>query len=136
LASFLKFNPLENALTQAGSAAMMDASGQLRHASVERLGTGEEERGMDTEMVVTGAIVDSWVEPSGTLDDASRLVLQVAPKGFPRDLMIVEAEASLVPDRGWLQDLGENLCHGSPVAAVGRLTLGGLFSATQIRLAR
>ena len=50
--------------------------------------------------------------------------------------MIVEAEASLIPDRGWLQDLGENLCHGSPIAAVGRLTLGGFFSATQIRLAR
>ena len=50
--------------------------------------------------------------------------------------MIVEAEASLVPDRGWLEDLGENLCHGSPVAAVGRLTLQGFFSATQLRLAR
>ena len=39
--------------------------------------------------------------------------------------MIVEAEASLVPDRGWLEDLGENLCHGSPVAAVGRRDPGG-----------
>ena len=97
---------------------------------------GEEEHEMDTEMVVTGAIVDSWVEPSGSLDDHSRLFLQVAPKGRPRDLMIVEAEASLVPDRNWLQDLGENLCHGSPVAALGRLTLGGFFWATQIRLAR
>jgi hypothetical protein len=115
---------------------MMDASGQSVHASEDRPGQGEEERGMEAEMVVTGAIVDSWVEPSGTLDDCSRLYLQVAPKGRPSDLMIVEAEASLVPDRGWLQDLGENLCHGSPVAAVGRLTLGGFFSATQIRLAR
>ena len=53
------------------------------------------------------------------------------PQGSARDLMIVEAEASLVPDRHWLEDLGENLCHGSPVAAVGRLTLGGFFSATQ-----
>jgi len=91
---------------------------------------------MESEIVVTGAIVDSWVEPSGTLEDAARLVLQVAPRGRPKDLMIVEAEASLVPDQGWLQDLGESLCHGSPVAAVGRLTLGGFFSATQIRLAR
>jgi len=91
---------------------------------------------METEIVVTGAIVDSWVEPSGTTGDGSRLVLQVAPQGRPKDLMIVEAEASLVPDRGWLQDLGENLCHGSPVAAVGRLTLRGFFSATQLRLAR
>jgi hypothetical protein len=115
---------------------MMDASGQPIHTSEDRPGSGEEEQGMDTEMVVTGAIVDSWVEPSGTLDDRSRLYLQVAPRGRPRDLMIVEAKASLVSDLGWLQDLGENLCHGSPVAAVGRLTLGGFFSATQIRLAR
>jgi len=91
---------------------------------------------MKSEMVVTGAIVDSWVEPAGTSGEQSRLVLQVAPKGRPKDLMIVEAEASLVPDRNWLLDLGENLCHGSPVAAVGRLTLAGFFSATQLRLAR
>jgi hypothetical protein len=115
---------------------MMDASGQANQTSEESPTLGEEEQAMDREMVVTGAIVDSWVEPSGTLDNGSRLVLQVAPKGRPRDLMIVEAEASLVTDRGWLQDLGENLCHGSPVAAVGRLTLTGFFSATQIRLAR
>ena len=115
---------------------MMDASVQRNHPSEDCPGAGGEDAGMDTEMVVTGAIVDSWVEPSGTLDDRSRLFLQVAPLGRPRDLMIVEAEASLVPDRGWLQDLGENLCHGSPVAAVGRLTLGGFFSATQIHLDR
>jgi hypothetical protein len=116
---------------------MMDASGQgINDTSEGRHPAGGETQDMDTEMVVMGAIVDSWVEPSGTTGDGSRLVLQVAPKGRPEDLMIVEAEASLVPDRGWLQDLGENLCHGSPVAAVGRLTLGGFFSATQIRLAR
>jgi len=115
---------------------MMDASGQGINAPELRQSPGGEEQDMDTEIVVTGAIVDSWVEPPGTSGDGSRLVLQVAPKGRPKDLMIVEAEASLVPDRGWLQDLGENLCHGSPVAAVGRLTLGGFFSATQIRLAR
>jgi hypothetical protein len=91
---------------------------------------------MDSEIVVTGAIVDSWVEPSGRARDGSRLVLQVSPQDHPKDLMIVEAAASLVPDRGWLEDLGENLCHGSPVAAVGRLTLGGFFSATQLHLAR
>ena len=48
------------------------------------------------------------------------LVLQVAPRGRPKDLVIVEAEPSLVPDRFWLEDLSENLCHGSPVLAVGR----------------
>ena len=91
---------------------------------------------MGSELVVKGAIVDSWVEPPGPPRDGSRLVLQVAPKGRPGDLMIVEAAASLVPDRGWLEDLGENLCHGSPVAAVGRLTLAGLLAATHLQLAR
>jgi hypothetical protein len=91
---------------------------------------------MDSEIIVTGAIVDSWVEPPGTGRDGPRLVLQVTPQGRPKDLMIVEAAASLVPDGGWLQDLGENMCHGSPVAAVGRLNMSGFFSATQLRLVR
>ena len=91
---------------------------------------------MDAEISVTGAIIDSWVECPRPGKDAPRVVLQVAPKGHPSDLMIVEAEASLVPDRGWLEDLGENLCHGSPVAAVGRLNLAGFFRATQLRFAR
>jgi len=91
---------------------------------------------MGSEMMLTGAIIDSWVEPAGENRARSRLVLQVAPKGRPKDLMIVEAEASLVTDRNWLEDLGENLCHGSPVAAVGRLTLAGFMAATQLRLAR
>ncbi|MDR3636142.1 MAG: hypothetical protein P4L84_20240 [Isosphaeraceae bacterium] len=91
---------------------------------------------MDAEMVVTGAIIDSWVEPAGSVSKDSRLVLQVAPQGRPKDLLIVEAEASLVPDRGWLEDLGENLCHGSPVAAVGRLTLRGFISAKSLHLVR
>lgn len=90
---------------------------------------------MDREMVVTGAIIDSWVEPAGMPIDGSRLVLQVAPSGHPKDLLIVEAAASLVGDRGWLQDLGENLCHGSPVAAVGRCNVSGFLMATQLRLA-
>jgi hypothetical protein len=115
---------------------MMDASDRGIDSRELRQTSGGEEQAMDKEIVVTGAIVDSWVEPAGSLGDASRLVLQVAPKGHPKDLMIVEAEATLIPDRNWLADLGENLCHGSPVAAVGRLTLGGFFSASQLRLAR
>src|SRR4051794_23993826 len=90
---------------------------------------------MESVMVLRGAIVDSWTEPPGATDDRSRLVLQVAPQGRPGDLMIVEAAAALVPDRGWLQDLGENMCHGSPVSAVGRLTMGGQLRATRIDLA-
>jgi hypothetical protein len=91
---------------------------------------------MDSETIVNGAIIDSWVESWHEPGSRPRLVLQVAPRGRPRDLMIVEAEASLVPDDGWLEDLGANLCHGSPVAAVGHLTLAGMFAATQLQLAR
>jgi hypothetical protein len=122
---------------------MMDASGQdvtvserCRDQSTEDRDQSAEGKEMDAEIVVTGAIIDSWVEPPGAAGDHFRLVLQVAPKGRPKDLMIVEAEASLVPDCGLLEDLGENLCHGSPVAAVGRLTHRGFFSASQLRLAR
>ena len=91
---------------------------------------------MESEIVLNGAIVDSWVEPAGTTGEGSRLVLQVAPKDRPKDLMIIEAAASLVPDRYWLEDLGENLCHGSPVAAVGRLTMTGNVAATRLHLDR
>jgi hypothetical protein len=91
---------------------------------------------MESEIVLNGAIIDSWVEPAGQSTQGSRLVLQIAPRGRPKDLLIVEASASLVPDRGWLEDLGENLCHGSQVAAVGRVTLGGSISATRLQLAR
>lgn len=92
---------------------------------------------MEPELEVRGAIVDSWVEPSGPPRKGSRLVLQVRPRGGrSTDLMIVEAEASLVPDEGWLEDLGENMCHGSPVAAVGRMNMRGLLSARALKLDR
>lgn len=91
---------------------------------------------MESELVVTGAIVDSWVESAQAAADGSRLVLQVAPRGRPKDLVIVEAEPSLVPDRYWLEDLSENLCHGSPVLAVGRQMLSGFVAATRLQLAR
>jgi hypothetical protein len=120
----------------------MDVSDQRRD-DVEmqtRLGEDrvrrEESIRMESEMVVTGAIVDSWVESASTESDATRLVLQVAPRGRPKDLVIVEAEASLVPDRFWLEDLSENLCHGSPVLAVGRPSFNGFVAATRLQLAR
>jgi hypothetical protein len=91
---------------------------------------------MESEMVVTGAIVDSWVESTEATSDGTRLVLQVAPRGRPKDLVIVEAEPSLVPDRFWLEDLSENLCHGSPVLAVGRPSFNGFVAATRLQLAR
>lgn len=99
--------------------------------------SGREASGvMDSEMMVRGAIVDSWVEPSHSQSDPSRLVLQIAPTGRPRELLIVEAEANLVSDRCWLADLGENLCHGSLIAAVGRVNLSGFLSATQLLIGR
>ena len=48
----------------------------------------------------------------------------------------MEAEASLVGDPGWLEDLGENLCHGSPVLAIGREMFNGFLAATCLQLAR
>lgn len=91
---------------------------------------------MGTEQAVSGAIVDSWIEPAGSYAPGSRVVLQVVPRGRPRELMIVEAEMGLIPDKTWLEDLGENLCHGSPVAAFGSLTRGGMLCATRLELAR
>jgi hypothetical protein len=91
---------------------------------------------MESEMVISGAIVDSWMEPTDSPPDGSRLVLQVAPRERPKDLVIVEAEPSLVPDRFWLEDLSENLCHGSPVLAVGRRLFNGFVAATHLQLAR
>jgi len=91
---------------------------------------------MESEMVITGAIVDSWIEPTQAKTDGTRLVLQVAPRGRPKDLVIVEAEPSLVPDRFWLEDLSENLCHGSPVQAFGRQSFNGFLAATRLQLAR
>lgn len=91
---------------------------------------------MDGQTSIEGAIIDSWVERPGPFRREPRLVLQVAPRGRPDDLLIVEAAASLVPDGGWLEDLGENLCHGSPVAAKGRLNVDGQLRATRIDLER
>jgi hypothetical protein len=96
----------------------------------------KESKRMESEMVVTGAIVDSWIEPTQAATYGTRLVLQVAPRGRPKDLVIVEAEPSLVPDRFWLEDLSENLCHGSPVLAVGRRSFNGFVAATRLQLAR
>lgn len=85
---------------------------------------------------VRGSIVDSWVEFSASSSAARRVVLQVAPRERPRDLVIVEAPPSLLPDVGWLEDLGSNLCHGSPVSAVGRLDPRGCLTASELVLER
>ena len=61
-----------------------------------------------------------------------RFVLQVRTPGPPQGLMIVEAEASLVPDRGCAGRPGGPLPWQSGRREIGRLTLSGFFSATQI----
>jgi hypothetical protein len=91
---------------------------------------------MVREREVAGAIIDSWVEPAGRLVAGSRVVLQVAPRDRPRDLVIVEAALGLIPDGGWLEDLGENLCHGSPIEVFGDWNRHGLLDASRIELRR
>ncbi len=83
---------------------------------------------------VAGVIVDSWVEHASPADAGARLVLQVAPRGHPEVLVLVEAEASLVSDRLLLEDLSENLCHGNPVLVLGSRSLKGYFTATRLHL--
>jgi hypothetical protein len=96
----------------------------------------EESIESETGMFVAGAIVDSWVESARPADGGVRVVLQVVPRGHPVELVIIETDASLVPDQFWLADLSENLCHGSPVLAIGSLSSNGLFAATWLQLAR
>jgi hypothetical protein len=79
----------------------------------------EEYVGTESEFFVAGSIVDSWVESARAADVSALLILQVAPQGHHNDLIIVEAEVSLVPDRFWLEDLSENLCNGSLVVVIG-----------------
>ena len=96
----------------------------------------EESIGMESVFFFAGTIVDSWVESVRSADAGALLVLQVAPRGHPKDLVIVEAEVSLVSDRAWLEDLSENLCYGSPVLAIGSPSCSGFFAATRLQLMR
>ena len=90
----------------------------------------------ELESFVSGAIVDSWVESAKSVNTRAHVILQVMPRGRPQRLVIVEADVSLVPDRFWLEDLSENLCHGSTVLASGLRLGDGLFAATQLQLKR
>src|SRR5271165_3395108 len=108
---------------------MQSLVGANREAPEECIGT-------ESECFVAGAIVDSWVESARSGDAGALLILQVAPRGHPKDLVIVEAEASLVPDQLWLEDLSENLCHGSPVLVIGSPSFNGFFAATRLELMR
>ncbi len=101
----------------------------------DREGPGET-NGTESGSFVAGVIVDSWVENALPADAGLRLVLQVAPRGHPEALVIVAADASLLSDRLWLEDLSENRCHGSPVLALGSRSCNGLFAATRLQLTR
>ena len=90
----------------------------------------------ESESFVAGAIVDSWVESAPSTDAGVRLVLQLAPRVHPEPLAIVEADPALVSDRLWLEDLSENLCHGSPVLAFGSRSSNGILAATRLQLTR
>ncbi len=92
---------------------------------------------MISELEVMGLIVDSWVESLEPTRQRKQLVLQIAPRGgMPGDLVTIEAPAALVPDKGWLQDLGENTCYGSPVSARCQRDTRGRITAHQLELAR
>jgi len=104
-------------------------NGETRERREETTGTG-------SQSLVAGVIVDSWVEPAPPAAEGARLVLQVATRDQPDVLVTVEAEASLISDRVWLEDLSENLCHGSPVRALGSRSLRGAFLATRLELTR
>ena len=91
---------------------------------------------MESEFFFAGAIVDSWVESARSADAGVLLVLQVGPRGHPKDLVIVEAEVWLVSDRVWLEDLSGKLCYGSPVLAIGSPSCSGFFAATRLQLMR
>jgi len=48
----------------------------------------EESIGMESVFFFAGTIVDSWVESARSADAGALLVLQVAPRGHPKDLVI------------------------------------------------
>ena len=101
-----------------------------RHAKVcEARNRRADDIGSELESSVAGFVVDSWVESASIRSTGARLVLQVAPRAQPAALVIVLADASLVFDRFWLEDLSENLCHGSPVLAFGSRSSNGFFAA-------
>lgn len=80
--------------------------------------------------LLRGSIVDSWLERQGSV-----LVVQMSPTPAGREIWLVEAPARLV-DHRWLQDLAENLCHGSPIAAYGSWGPDRTFRAERLSLER
>jgi hypothetical protein len=92
--------------------------------------------GTEPQRFVAGAIVNSWIEPARSPVAGACLVLQVTPRRHPDDLIVIETDAALVSDRFSLDDLAENLCHGSPVMAIGSWTSQGSLRAEWLYLTR
>lgn len=62
----------------------------------------EESIGTESEFFVADTIVDSWAESARSADAGALLVLQVTPRGHPRDLVIVMQKFRWSPtDSGW-----------------------------------
>ncbi len=96
----------------------------------------EDRFGTEPGRFVAGAIVDSWIEPARAPAAGACLVLQVAPRRQPDRLIVIETDTTLVPDPCWLDELGENLCHGSPVMAIGSWSSPGSLKAQWLHLTR
>ena len=87
----------------------------------EYSGAMEERIGMESEFFFAGAIVDSWVESARSADAGALLVLQVAPRGHPKDLVIRRGRSfaglrpSLVGLRVRISAMGARSCDRSTV---------------------
>lgn len=98
----------------------------FRHGGAAGEGAGM----VETLELLHGAIVDSWLERRG-----NTLVIQASPVPGSRKLWVIEADPALVDPR-WLQDLSENLCHGSPISAYGSWISEDTFAAERLHLER
>ena len=122
--------------TEAGPIAQAEMPGAVNRQAP----SSEDRAGREVKSVVrsnsflVGVIIDSWVESESPENKDARLVLQVAPRGYPEVVVNVEAEASLVSDPSLLEGLRENLCHGNTVLAFGTRLFIGLFTATRLHL--
>ncbi len=108
----------------------------MQSAGGERRSVPEKTIGSAAGLLVAGTIVDSWVESARSAGAVALLLLQVAPRAQPDELVIVEAEVSLVADGIWLEDLSENLCHGCSVVVFGSPSPNGFFAAADLQLMR
>ena len=76
-------------------------------------------------------------EATGHDDTAEQMYKYLVAVSREPDLAKIRAYCDgSVEHFNWLEDLGENLCHGSPIAAVGRCDPNGQLNARKLELAR